>query len=77
MDLFKKTGFVQSGIKKDWIKTSDGYLDEYIFQLINPESIISYLIHEARRPHAADISVLVDFLTDAEIPEITSSCLKY
>jgi diamine N-acetyltransferase len=35
MELFKKAGFVQSGIKKDWIKTSDGYLDEYIFQLIN------------------------------------------
>jgi len=35
MDLFKKQGFVQSGIKKDWIKTSDGYLDEYLFQLVN------------------------------------------
>jgi diamine N-acetyltransferase len=35
MDLFKKQGFVQTGIKKDWIKTKDGYLDEYIFQLIN------------------------------------------
>lgn len=35
MDLFKKQGFVQSGIKRDWIKTSDGYLDEYMFQLIN------------------------------------------
>jgi diamine N-acetyltransferase len=36
MDLFKKQGFVQTGIKKDWIKTSDGYLDEFIFQLVNP-----------------------------------------
>lgn len=35
MDLFKKQGFVQSGIKRDWINTSDGYLDEYLFQLIN------------------------------------------
>jgi diamine N-acetyltransferase len=34
IDLFKKLGFVQCGIKKDWIKTPDGYLDEYIFQLI-------------------------------------------
>ncbi|MFZ0283422.1 MAG: GNAT family N-acetyltransferase [Bacteroidales bacterium] len=34
MDLFKKQGFVQSGIKKDWVKSSDGYLDEYMFQLI-------------------------------------------
>jgi diamine N-acetyltransferase len=35
IDLFKKQGFVQTGIKKDWIKTSDEYLDEYLFQLIN------------------------------------------
>ncbi len=35
MDLFRKQGFVQSGIKKEWIKTSDGYLDEYMFQLTN------------------------------------------
>ena len=38
MDLFTKIGFVQSGIKKDWIKTSDGYLDEYMFQMINPNT---------------------------------------
>jgi diamine N-acetyltransferase len=35
MDLFKKRGFIQTGIKKDWIKTADGYLDEFTFQLIN------------------------------------------
>lgn len=35
MDLFKKQGFVEAGIKKEWIKTSDGYLDEYFFQLID------------------------------------------
>jgi diamine N-acetyltransferase len=35
MDLFKKQGFVQSGIKRDWVKTADGYLDEYLFQIIN------------------------------------------
>ena len=35
IDLFKKQGFVQAGIKKDWVKTSKGYLDEYVFQLIN------------------------------------------
>lgn len=35
IDLFKKLGFVQIGIKKDWINTSDGYLDEHTFQLIN------------------------------------------
>jgi diamine N-acetyltransferase len=35
MDLFRKLGFVESGIKKEWIKTSDGYINEYFFQLIN------------------------------------------
>jgi diamine N-acetyltransferase len=35
MELFKKQGFVQIGIKKDWIQSSEGYLDEYMFQLIN------------------------------------------
>jgi diamine N-acetyltransferase len=35
MDLFKKQGFIQTGQKKDWVKTTEGYLDEYIFQLIN------------------------------------------
>jgi diamine N-acetyltransferase len=38
IDLFKKMGFIQSGIKKEWIKTSDGYMDEYTFQLINPDA---------------------------------------
>lgn len=35
MDLFRKQGFVQAGIKKEWVKTSNGYLDEYMFQMIN------------------------------------------
>ena len=35
LDLFEKYGFVQTGIKKDWIKTSEGYSDEYLYQLIN------------------------------------------
>jgi diamine N-acetyltransferase len=33
--LFEKQGFVKSGIKKDWVKTPAGYLDEHMFQLIN------------------------------------------
>jgi diamine N-acetyltransferase len=37
IDLFKKQGFVQCGIKKDWIKTSGGYLDEYMYQLLKAE----------------------------------------
>jgi diamine N-acetyltransferase len=36
MDLFSKQGFTRTGIKKDWIKSADGYLDEYMYQLINP-----------------------------------------
>jgi len=35
IELFQKLGFVQIGIKKDWVKTADGYLDEYMFQLVN------------------------------------------
>jgi diamine N-acetyltransferase len=37
IDLFRKIGFIETGVKKEWIKTSDGYLDEHIFQLINPK----------------------------------------
>lgn len=35
LDLFRKIGFTESGIKKDWVKTKDGYIDEHILQLIN------------------------------------------
>ncbi|HLN20064.1 MAG TPA: GNAT family protein [Bacteroidales bacterium] len=38
IDLFMKQGFKRIGIKKDWIKTSQGYLGEFMFQLINPGS---------------------------------------
>ncbi|MGB8489682.1 MAG: GNAT family N-acetyltransferase [Bacteroidales bacterium] len=38
IDLFNRQGFVQAGVKKEWIKTSEGYIDEYLFQLINPKS---------------------------------------
>jgi diamine N-acetyltransferase len=34
IELFKKLGFEQAGVKKDWVRTSDGYLDEIPFQLI-------------------------------------------
>lgn len=33
--LFKKLGFVQVGIKKDWIRTKDSYKNEILFQKIN------------------------------------------
>jgi diamine N-acetyltransferase len=35
IELFKNQGFEQIGIKRDWVKTSGGYLDEHMFQLIN------------------------------------------
>jgi diamine N-acetyltransferase len=35
INLFKKIGFEQSGIKKDWVRSPEGYTDEYMFQLIN------------------------------------------
>jgi diamine N-acetyltransferase len=34
IDLFEKLGFVRIGIKIEWVQTADGYLDEYMFQLI-------------------------------------------
>lgn len=33
--LFEKSGFSVCGTKKEWIKTVDGYIDEYTLQLIN------------------------------------------
>lgn len=38
LELFKKAGFNEIGVKKDWIKTTNGYLDEKMFQLINPNN---------------------------------------
>lgn len=38
MDLFRKLGFCETGIKKEWIKGPESYLDEHIFQLINDGS---------------------------------------
>jgi len=35
IELFQKLGFVQIGVKKEWVKTADGYLDEHMFQLVN------------------------------------------
>lgn len=35
LKLFKKLGFEIIGLKKDWLKTNEGWKDEYILQLIN------------------------------------------
>jgi len=37
IQLFSKLGFVQAGIRKEWIKTPIGYIDQHIFQLINKD----------------------------------------
>lgn len=36
IDLFVKNGFVKIGLKKEWVKTTGGYVDELMFQLLNP-----------------------------------------
>jgi len=37
IELFRKIGFSECGVKKEWIKVADGYIDEHMFQLINPK----------------------------------------
>lgn len=34
ISLFEKTGFIKSGVKKDWIKTYNGWKDELFYQKI-------------------------------------------
>ncbi|MFT6717045.1 MAG: diamine N-acetyltransferase [Saprospiraceae bacterium] len=34
MRLFEKAGFTKSGIKKDWVRVQDTWLDEALYQLI-------------------------------------------
>ena len=36
ISLFEKHGFERCGIKKDWIRTGNGWLEEWMFQLIRP-----------------------------------------
>lgn len=35
LNLFKKIGFEQCGYRKEWIRTSNGFIDEIEFQYIN------------------------------------------
>lgn len=35
--LFQNLGFELCGCRKQWIKTPDGFIDEHIYQLINPK----------------------------------------
>jgi len=34
VSLFERIGFVRCGVKKEWLNTGVGWLDEYIYQLI-------------------------------------------
>ena len=40
LKLFQKAGFEICGVKKDWIRTKDGWTDEYTLQIINRKSIL-------------------------------------
>lgn len=37
LNLFRSKGFLTIGIKREWIKTTSGWTDEYLLQLINPK----------------------------------------
>lgn len=34
INLFEKQGFIRCGILKSWLNTGDGWVDEYVYQLI-------------------------------------------
>ncbi|MBO5902827.1 MAG: GNAT family N-acetyltransferase [Tidjanibacter sp.] len=36
LNLFKSKGFTVVGLKREWVKTTTDWLDEYMLQLINP-----------------------------------------
>jgi len=37
LNLFKKLGFMDVGVKRDWLKESNGWLDVHLLQLIRPK----------------------------------------
>ena len=39
LHLFEKMGFVKTGIRKDWLRTSTGFEDEVLFQKIKEEDV--------------------------------------
>lgn len=36
LNLFKSKGFTVVGLKVEWVRSTNGWLDEYMLQLINP-----------------------------------------
>lgn len=41
LQLFKNIGFEEIGIKKDWLKTINGWQDEVMLQIVNPNSRVA------------------------------------
>lgn len=39
MHLFRSKGFSIIGIKKEWVRSTTGWIDEYMLQLVNPKEI--------------------------------------
>lgn len=37
LNLFRSKGFLTVGVKREWVKTTSGWTDEYLLQLINPK----------------------------------------
>lgn len=50
MDLFRKLGFKEVGLKKDWINTNNGYISEHLFQLIKEEEVESVKSRKSSKP---------------------------
>lgn len=38
LTLFENSGFQKIGIRKEWLKTQSGWIDEHLYQLINRKS---------------------------------------
>lgn len=39
INLFRSKGFLTVGVKREWVRTTSGWLDEYLMQLLNPKKI--------------------------------------
>lgn len=39
LNLFKSKGFRVVGLKEEWVRSTDGWIDEYMLQLVNPVKI--------------------------------------
>lgn len=37
LNLFRSKGFLTVGVKREWVRTTSGWTDEYLLQLINPK----------------------------------------